>query len=359
MSTAHSGNHRLSMARRPGSRGDGEFALFRAVTEDELIAACADATIVVVEYPYTPITARVIGALTQCRAIVKCAVGLDNIDLDAASRSGIVVCNIADYCTEEVSDHTVGLLLGTVRRIPAMDRHIRGGGWAEPRPFPAVRRFRNLTLGIIGLGRIGSAVARKLRGFEMRILATDPYLDKSTEPGVELVSLERLLRESDLVTLHVPLSAETRKMIGTRELACMKPSAVLVNTSRGPVVDEEALIAAIAEDRIGGAALDVAFQEPIPPLSPLRTFPNVILTPHNAYHSEDGRSQLHATVAGLGRSTHARILAPISCESERSPSHSASAMGRIRGHSSVRVANRRLRVFLSLPRTGESSTTGS
>jgi phosphoglycerate dehydrogenase-like enzyme len=131
----------------------------------------------------------------------------------------------------------------------------------------------------------------------MRILATDPYLDKPTEPGVELVSLERLLRESDLVTLHVPLSAETRKMIGTRELACMKPSAVLVNTSRGPVVDEEALIAAIAEDRIGGAALDVAFQEPIPPLSPLRTFPNVILTPHNAYHSEDGRSQLHATVA--------------------------------------------------------------
>jgi D-3-phosphoglycerate dehydrogenase / 2-oxoglutarate reductase len=217
--------------------------------------------------------------------------------VDAATLRGIVVCNIADYCTEEVSDHTVGLLLAAVRRIPAMDRHIRGGGWVEPPPIPAVRRFRNLTLGIVGLGRIGSAVARKLRGFGMRILATDPYLNRSTEPGVELVPLERLLRESDMVTLHVPLTPETRNLIALPELAFMKPSAVLVNTSRGPVVDEEALIVALEGNHIGGAALDVALREPIPLSSPLRTFPNVILTPHNAYHSEDGGVQLLATIA--------------------------------------------------------------
>lgn len=276
----------------------GELVLCRAVTEEELIAACSEASIVIVEYPHTPITARVIAAMTQARAIVKCAVGLDNIEVGSASAHGIVVCNIADYCTEEVSDHTVGLLLAGVRRIPSMDRHIRGGGWVESPPLPAVRRFRNLALGIIGLGRIGSAVARKLRGFEMRILATDPYLNgRRVQPSVELVPLQRLLRESDLISVHVPLTAETKNLIGSAELACVKPCATIVNTSRGPVIDEEALIAALREGRIAGAALDVAVQEPIPLSSALRAFPNVILTPHNGAHSEDARVQWQATVA--------------------------------------------------------------
>jgi D-3-phosphoglycerate dehydrogenase len=274
----------------------GELILCHAITEDQLMATCARADIVVVEHPNTPVNARVIGAMTRSLAIVKCAVGLDNIDVETASGHGIVVCSIADYCTEEVSDHTVGLLLCAVRRISSMDRYIRGGGWDEPEPLPIVRRFRNLTLGIIGLGRIGSAVARKLRGFEMRILATDPYLDRSSEPGVQLVPLERLLRESDLVTLHVPLTVETRNLIGRAALACMKPSAILANTSRGPVIDEEALIAALREGRIAGAALDVTVQEPLPQASPLRSFPNIILTPHGASHSEDARAHWKATV---------------------------------------------------------------
>ena len=189
----------------------GELVLCHAITEDQLAAACANATVVVVEHPRTPITSRVIDAMAQGKAIVKCAVGTDNIDVDAASSHGLVVCNVADYCTEEVSDHTVGLILASVRRIPTMDRHIRSGGWVEPGPRPPVHRLRNLTLGIIGLGRIGSAVVRKLRGFEMRILATDPYLEASSEPGVELVPMERLLRESDLISLHVPLTARHPK----------------------------------------------------------------------------------------------------------------------------------------------------
>jgi len=267
--------------------------------------------------------------MTQGRAIVKCAVGLDNIEVDSASAHGIVVCNIADYCTEEVSDHTVGLLLAAVRRIPSMDRHICSGGWVEPPPLPAVRRFRNLTLGIIGLGRIGSAVARKLRGFEMRILATDPYLNGPVEPAIELVPLQRLLRESDLISLHVPLSVETRNLIGTAELACMKPSAMIVNTSPGPVIDEEALIAALREGRIAGAALDVASSGADSAVEPAARISK------RYSHSSQRRSlrRCPRTVAGyrgeLGRSAHARILAALSRQPGNSASCTPSTMGRV------------------------------
>ena len=283
--------------RRIESAG-GELVLSKAPTEDAIVEACPQANIVLVEYPVTPITARVAANLPQCWAIVKYGVGLDNVDIAAATEHGIVVCNAAEYCVEEVSDHTVGLLLAGLRRIVVLDRNIRTGGWHD---FPIrneLRRVSSLTLGLVGLGRIGSAVARKMSGFRMRILATDPYIPPpDPRLGVEMVDLDRLLQESDIVSLHTPLTDETRGMIGKRAFRAMKSSALLVNTSRGPVVDEEALIRALQEGRIDGAALDVMTQEPLPPTSPLREMDNVVLTPHYAARSEESLLDLRNCMA--------------------------------------------------------------
>ena len=267
----------------------------KSATEDEIIRACADADAVLLESTKTPMTARVVGALPRCRVIAKYAVGVDNIDVASATKAGIVVANAADYCTEEVSDHAVALLLASARRIVAMDRFVRGGGWvgfSKTQAYP-LRRVSQLTLGFIGLGRIARATARKMGGFQLRMIAADPFIaGVSAVDGVELLPLEKVLREADLISVHVPLSPETRGLIGEPAFRAMKPTAILVNTSRGPVVDQSALIDALREKRIGGAALDVVEEEPLPASSPLREFENVVLTPHTAADSQD--SLLHA-----------------------------------------------------------------
>jgi D-3-phosphoglycerate dehydrogenase len=276
----------------------GELVLSKAPTEDAIVEAGRQANIVLVEYPITPITARVTANLPQCWAIVKYGVGLDNVDIGAATKHGIVVCNAADYCLEEVSDHTVGLMLAALRRIVVLDANIRAGGWHDFTIRRELRRVSSLTLGLVGLGRIGSAVARKMSGFRMRILATDPYIPPPDPSlGVEMVDLDRLLQESDVISLHTPLTDETRGMMGERAFRIMKPSALLVNTSRGPVVDEEALVRALQEGRIAGAALDVMTEEPLAPSSPLREMDNVVLTPHYAARSEESLRDLRTCMA--------------------------------------------------------------
>jgi D-3-phosphoglycerate dehydrogenase len=274
-----------------------DLVLKKCVTEDDIIAACPTADAVVLEGTKTPMTARVIGALPRCRVIAKYAVGVDNVDLAAATRAGIIVANAADYCTEEVSDHAVALLLGAVRRIASMDRFVRAGNWAGyPRPTP-LRRVSQLTLGLVGMGRIARATARKMAGFKLRILASDPYLvpGQATEPGVEIVALDQLLRESDLISVHVPLTPETRGLLNEAAFRSMKPTAYVVNTSRGPVIDQAALIRALREKWIAGAALDVVAEEPLPAGSPLREFDQVILTPHVAADSEDSMKHVRRT----------------------------------------------------------------
>jgi phosphoglycerate dehydrogenase-like enzyme len=233
-------------------------------------------------------------------------VGVENVDLDEATRQGIVVCNAPDYCTEEVSDHAAALLLTGARRVVAMDRHVRAGGWLDFPQAPAIRRIGSMTLGLVGLGRIGAATARKMSSFGMRIMAADPYLQPGrVPPGVELVSLETLLGASDLVSIHVPLSRETRGLIGEAELRLMKSSAILVNTSRGAIIDEEALVRALRELRLAGAGLDVFVEEPLPRGSPLRDFDNVTLTPHYAAGSIEAREEsartVVATIAAIAR----------------------------------------------------------
>jgi D-3-phosphoglycerate dehydrogenase len=268
-----------------------------AQTEDAIIAACEEADILLLEHAATPVTARVVQRLQRCRAIVKYSVGVENIDLEEATRQGIVVCNAPDYCTEEVSDHAAALLLAGARRVVAMDRHIRAGGWLDFPQAPAIRRIRSLTLGLVGLGRIGGMTARKLSSFGMRMLAADPFLPPGrVPPGVELVALETLLRHSDLISVHVPLSPKTRGLIGEAELRLVKSSAILVNTSRGAIIDEEALVRALRDSRLAGAGLDVFMQEPLPLESPLRGFDNVTLTPHYAAGSIEAKEESARTV---------------------------------------------------------------
>lgn len=290
-------NFTYELERQRIEAAGADLILRKARTETEIIAACKDATMVLFENADTPLTAAVIAALPACRAIVRYGVGVDSIDVPAATRHGVVVANAADFCTEEVSDHAAALILAGARRIAYFDRKIRAGGWQGFDPNLALRRVGGLTLGLLGWGRIAQAVARKMSGFQMRILVSDPYV-RSLPPGssVELVAKEQLLRDSDLLSLHLPLNAATRHVIDEAALRLMKPSALLINTSRGGVVDEAALVRALQEKRLGGAALDVFEVEPLPAGSPLRGMEQVTLTPHYAASSQDSMQHLHRTV---------------------------------------------------------------
>lgn len=269
-------------------------------TEEELIehAADADALMVVGE----PVTARVIDALRRCRVIARFGSGLDNVDIEAATQRGIQVTYVPAASVEEVSDHTIAMLLTLARRLPALDASVRRGEWAIPHELPRFRRLRGQTLGILGVGRIGSAVAAKAKALGLRTVAYDPYADPEilASAGVRPLPLDELLAVSDHVSVHTPLTPETRHLIGARELALMKPSAALVNVARGGVVDQVALAAALSRGRLAGVGLDVLEQEPPDPDEPLLSMPNVLLSPHAAHHSQESMDDLrHSVIADV------------------------------------------------------------
>lgn len=241
-----------------------------------------------------PVDEELVSSIPRVKVIGRYGVGLDNVDLDAAARHGKIVTHYPQYCTAEVADHALSLILALNRRIVELDRDLREGVWETQRaattqilrgPLPPLRES---TVGIIGFGRIGQAVATRLRGFGPRILAADPYVDAGTfeAAGVTGVSLDEVLAQSDIVTIHCPLTPQTRGFIGASELARMKPTAAIVNTARGPIIAEQALIAHLQANPGFRAALDVMEVEPLPRESPLFQLPNVILTPHSAYYSE-------------------------------------------------------------------------
>ncbi|HDD69099.1 MAG TPA: D-glycerate dehydrogenase [Candidatus Korarchaeota archaeon] len=248
-----------------------------------------------------PIDAEVMDAAPRLKIISQYAVGYDNIDVKAATERGIYVTNTPGVLTETVADFTMALMMAVSRRVVEADKYIRSGKWKvgwHPLYFLGADLY-GATLGIVGLGRIGSAVARRAKGFNMRILYYDVVRreDLEKELGLKYVDLDTLLKESDFVTLHVPLLPETKDMIGERELKLMKPTAYLINTSRGKVVDEKALIRALKEGWIAGAALDVFYQEPTPPDNPLLELDNVVVTPHIASASLETRSRMAEIVA--------------------------------------------------------------
>jgi D-3-phosphoglycerate dehydrogenase len=245
---------------------------------DKLKLEIADCDGIVVRSP-TKLTADVIAAGAKLRYIGRAGVGVDNIDLDAASERGIVVMNSPGGNTVSTAEHTIALILALARHIPQAHRSVTDGGW--DRKAYRGNELSGKTLGVIGLGRVGREVARRMRAFDMRVLGADPYVNTATaaESGAELVDLETVLRDSDLVTVHVPLSDDTRTLIGQMELENMRDGAFVVNCARGGVVSEDALLGALESGKLAGAALDVYENEP-PGDHPLFRHPRCVFTPH-------------------------------------------------------------------------------
>ncbi|MCS7136071.1 MAG: C-terminal binding protein [Nitrososphaerota archaeon] len=274
--------------------------LAKGTAEDDLLAEVKDVDVMLVVY--AKITKRIIESAPRLKGIVRYGIGVDNVDIRAATEMGVYVANVPDYCIGTVAEHTFALLLALTRKIILADRIVRSAGWKIWTQQPTELMGNDLegkVLGLIGMGNIGSAVAIRAKAFGMKVIAYDPYLekDKARSLDAELVDLDTLLKNSDFVSIHVPLTPETRGMIGEQELRKMKRTAYLINTSRGPIVRESALYKALKDGWIAGAALDVYEKEPPDRDNPLFRLDNVVLTPHIAWYTEEALKRLKRSVA--------------------------------------------------------------
>lgn len=269
-------------------------------TEDEIIQRCSNANVLIVQW--APITRRVLQALPTVRGVVRYGIGVDNIDLKGAKELGRMVSNVPNYCQEEVSDHTLAMLISLARRIPQDHNQIAHGGWGIG-PFLPLTAFSDLTFGLIGFGSIAKKVSEKARPFRFKQIAYDPVAgDKSfTDLGVERVDLDDLLTRADIVSLHCPLLPATHHMINAESIGKMKRGVILINTARGPLIREIDLIDALKAGKILGAGLDVYEKEPLPLESPLRSLPNVTLTSHAASVSTRAVELLQTKAAEAAR----------------------------------------------------------
>ncbi len=265
----------------------------------DIVAATRDADVVVVNM--VPITRPLVETWTKCRTVIRHGVGYDNVDLKALDDARIPLCYIPDYCVEEVAEQAIALIFASARRIVSsrnvLDESSAAGRWDFKDAIP-VFRLAGQTLGIIGCGRIGSRVYEKLKSFGFRFLICDPYLtgERKRELGIETVDKETVFREADLITIHTPLTQETRHIVNRATLALMKPTAYIVNTARGGMVDVGALAEALRNRRIAGAAIDVYETEPPKPDYPLFEERNAILTPHLAWYSEDAGMRIREII---------------------------------------------------------------
>ena len=260
--------------------------------EEEVIARTRDADALIIVA--SPITRAVMSALEGLKVVVRTGVGYDTIDVPAATELGVIVVNIPDLWIREVANHALALLLAWNRKIVALDRQVRAGVWGGGVPGAYTGALHGETVGIVGLGNIGSAFARRVAALETQVIACDPYVDPArfVALGVERVPLEELAERADYVSVHTLLNDETRHLIDGDFFRRMKRTAILINTSRGPVVDERALIRALEEKRLAGAALDVWEDEPVTADNPLLKMANVIATPHAAYFSSPAVAQV-------------------------------------------------------------------
>jgi D-3-phosphoglycerate dehydrogenase len=275
-------------------RAGGELDVFQCKSEEDVIAASREADALLVQF--APITQAVIESLRICKVIVRYGIGMDNIDIDSAIHHGIAVRNVPDYCVEEVADHTFALAMSLSRQLPAIDRQLRQGVWkiVPPRPMIASRSANFVT---IGCGKIAQAVLKRAAAFKFRLGTCDPYLSVDAElpDGIRKMDMEEALRTADILSLHLPLSKETMHLIDATSLSKMKPTALLVNTSRGGLVDTVALACSLETGRIAGAGVDVFEREPLEENHPLRTCPNTVLTSHVAWYSEMSGQELQRT----------------------------------------------------------------
>jgi phosphoglycerate dehydrogenase-like enzyme len=255
----------------------------QASTEGDVIAALsqvpADALIV----QWAPVTAAVLDAAPRCRFVSRLGIGYEMVDVAAATQRGVAVANTPDYCVDEVVAHTLAMALWLVRGLGRFDAAVRGGEWAAAAAYPAAARPADTVIGVVGVGRIGARVATQAKAVGFDVLGHDPYA--APRGDIRLTSLEELLRSSHLITLHAPLTAETRHLIRADTIRLMRRGALLVNTCRGGLIDEAAVAAALRAGRLAGIAMDVFETEPLPAASPLRSLPNVLLSPHAAWYS--------------------------------------------------------------------------
>lgn len=294
----------LDPAKAALARLDPDLRMAKSASADDILAVARDADAILVTY--AKLDAPLIGQLTRCKAIGRFGLGVDNIDLVAAKAKGIAVNYVPDYCIREVSDHAMALLLALIRKIPLSNKVVQAGRWEMPVVVP-IRRIEGTVLGLIGFGNIPRLVAPKAHAFGMRVQAFDPFAPAEAFQAarVESVDFDTLLGTSDYVSVHAPLTPETRGLLNTGAFAKMKKGAYVVNTARGPLIDEAALVAALDSGQVGGAALDVVATEPMASDVPLLGRDNVIITPHTAFYSIEALEELQTKCA----SDVARVLA--------------------------------------------------
>ena len=274
----------------------GRLVVASCRTPEEVISAGRDADALLVQW--APITAEVIDALTRCRLIVRVGIGVDNVDLAAAASKGIQVCNVPDYCINEVADHTLALALALARDLFRIDRRTREKEWSIM-PVGRVAAFSDMLFATVGFGRIAREVHRRAGGIGFRLGAHDPFVEDAAmmDAGVQPFSLATLFHEADILSVHSALTQETHHLVSAERLSSMKRTAILVNTSRGALVDTMALASALESGTIGGAGLDVFESEPLPEQHPLRRSPNTVLTSHVAWYSEQSVPRLQELAA--------------------------------------------------------------
>jgi D-3-phosphoglycerate dehydrogenase len=300
----------LDPARQVLATIGAELRMADSPTPDGIVAAAATSDALLVTY--AKITADMIRNMPKCRVISRFGIGVDNVDIEAATGAGIVVTKVPDYCIDEVSDHAMALLLAIVRKIPSSSARTHSGRW-EMKAVVPIHRLRGSVLGLAGFGRIPQLVAPKAKAFGMKVIAYDPFVpdEAFARAGVERVELPALLANSDYISVHTPLTPETRHLFNQDTFARMKQGVYLVNTARGPIIDETALAGALDAGQIAGAALDVMAHEPPPP-SPLFGRDNVIITPHTSFYSEESLVDLQVKAAH-------EVVAVLSGKSPRNP----------------------------------------
>jgi D-3-phosphoglycerate dehydrogenase len=277
-------------------RIDPDLRIAKSAARDDILAVARDADAILVTYAKLP--GDLLRELTRCRVIGRFGLGVDNIDVAEATARGITVTYVPDYCMHEVSDHAMALLLALARKIPFSNALVQAGRWEMPAVVP-IHRLHGRVLGLIGFGNIPRAVAPKAQAFGLQVITHDPYVssDVVQSLGVDGTSFDDLLARSDFISLHAPLLPETRGLINAAAFAKMKKGALLINTARGPLVDEAALVAALDSGRLGGAALDVVAIEPLAKDSSLTGRDNVILTPHTGFYSVEALNELQTKCA--------------------------------------------------------------
>jgi D-3-phosphoglycerate dehydrogenase len=268
-------------------------------TESDLVSLVLEADAVITQF--AKIDAQVISAMKKVKVIVRYGIGVDNVDLAAARNCNIPVCNIPDYCINEVADHTMAFILATTRQVVPNTNHLHDCKWGLAVPLAAMQTLKELTVGVVGFGRIGREVANRLLAFRGRVLVFDPVVSGAeiAKVGAEAASLDKLLEQSDIVTPHCPSNEKTRRMFNKETFARFKPGAIFINVGRGDLVDSNALVDALQSGRVGAAALDVFDPEPIPMDNPILKMPNVVLAAHIASASPSAVKRLRETAANI------------------------------------------------------------